>query len=250
MTNDASLIEQLIQKKRAKTGAVLLLLGIVVALTLLSFIASHWYAKQAIKSVKVSGNAMLTSGDVNAIIDKNIMNVPTDGINLASLRKKLMSNEFIADADVWFNSKAVLGIDIKERVPIGILLNADGTLAYIDNTGAIFSYRLFKNYTDMPVITNAKDNISRKGAVDIISELQNIPSLYNIVSEIKYNTLHKTYSLLLTENNISVALGRNENIAEKLLKFNIFWKNKLVLATDKNSYKHLNASWENIIINE
>ena len=255
MENENSFVEKIREKKQSKTKSVLLLSGIFVFLILLSWLASAWYARQAIKTITISGNTVLTAGEINSIIDEKIMNIPNKGIKLNEIKNKLVANEYVADAYVWFNSRGVLGIEIQERVPVGIVVKSDGTLAFVDQTGAIFQYRLYKEYTDLPIISNVYNRINQvnnvhlAGALDIVTVLQSsFSKLDNIVSEVRFNTVTNSYELYLTEANIKVDFGKAENIAKKLEKIYAFWKGKILLVQNKNQFRNIDVKWDNIVI--
>jgi len=89
MENENSFITKINEKRKSKTKSVLLLCGIFVFLISLSWLSSSWYSKQAIKTIKVSGNTVLTAGEINAIIDEKIMNIPNEGIELKKIKKCL-----------------------------------------------------------------------------------------------------------------------------------------------------------------
>jgi len=251
-----SFIEKINAKRKSKTKSVLLLLGIFISLILLSFLASSWYAKQAIKTIRISGNTVLTAGEINAIIDEKIMNIPNERIKLNEIKNKIITHEYVEDAYVWFNSKGVLGIEIKERVPVGLVVKPDGEIVFVDQMGAIFKYRLYKEYTDLPVISNVYrhntkniDKVILAGALDIVTELQsNFPKLNNIVSEVKFNTVSKNYELYLTESGIKVDFGRAENITQKMEKTYIFWKEKISTVQDRSAFRNIDAKWNNVVI--
>ena len=242
-------------EKISKTKSVLLLCCILISLALLSLLASSWYERQAIKTIRISGNTVLTAGEVYAIIDKKIMNIPNKGIKLNEIKEMLVANEYVADANVWFNSRGVLGIEIKERVPVGIVVNPDASIAFVDQTGTIFQYRLYKEYTDLPVISNVYNrikqinNVSLLGALDIVTMLQSgFPKLNNIVSEVRFNPVTNGYELYLTEANIKVDFGKPENIAQKLEKIYTFWREKISLVPDKKQFRNIDVKWNNIVI--
>jgi cell division septal protein FtsQ len=96
------------EKRKSKKKSVLFLLAILISLAFLSILSINWSSKQAIKNIKISGNIVLSVGEINLLIDELIMNVPKEGIDLTEIRKKLLTNEYIANADVWFNSKGIL----------------------------------------------------------------------------------------------------------------------------------------------
>lgn len=250
-----SILEKIIITKRSKSKSVLLLLGLFALLIFLSLLSSNWYLQQIIRTVKISGNTVLSTGEINSIIDNEIMNVPKSGIDLTEIKNKLISNEYIADAFVWCNSKGVIGIEIKERVPLAVVVvNED--IMFVDQTGTTFNYRLYKEYGDLPIISNVNKSFSDKmdkvallGAIAIVTELQNSPSTLNkLISEVHFNRDNGAYELFLSDSNINVLFGKPDNIIEKLNNIYSFWKEKILNSSEKDIFKNIDARWKNTII--
>ena len=243
-------------QKDNMSKTVLCLCGVICLLVFLSLLSSSWFAKQAIKNIKVSGNTVLTLGEINTLIDEQIMNIPNEGINLTEIKNKLITHEYIADAFVWFNSKGVLGIDIKERVPVAIVVSYNGEIQFVDQDGAVFQYRFYKEYTDLPIISNVYDGKTKKidkvalfGALEIINGIQNSSnSVDKIISEIKYSPKNKDYTIFLTEMRLKILFGRAENVIEKLNKINDFWKENVLSEAAKNNKRNFDVRWANTLI--
>jgi cell division septal protein FtsQ len=256
MADNTSLFDKLQQKHIGKTKSVLVLIAIIIGMIILCIISFLWSSNQPIRNIKISGNIVLSSGEINACIDSLIMNIASSDVDLDKIKSKLLQNEYIADADVWFNSKGMLGIDIKERVPIATIVDAKGDLYFCDQAGTVFAYRLFKEYADLPIISNtyySKSNEQNKtalqGAISIVCELGNdFQILDNMVSEVRYLHSSRSYELYLTAGNINVLLGRGDYVADKLSTLYAFLKSKVLHSANIAQYKHLDARWKDLII--
>jgi cell division septal protein FtsQ len=245
--------EQIKEKIRSKTKSVLILLGISVVLVMIAFISNYWFSKQTIRTIKITGNKVLSNGEINSIIDKQIMNVENDGLDLSAIKYNLLSNEYILNANVWVNSKGVLGIDIEERNPIAIIISSDGTPNFIDKYGKSFSYKLYKNFIDIPVVRNIEleqeNTLKNKDVILILMTLKEKYSLLNTrVSEILYNKKSNEYSLCLTCGDICVNIGNVDNLENKLNVIQFFMNNIVLVSVDMSVYKNLDARWANKII--
>ena len=230
-----------------KIKSVLILIGIIIFFVLISLIANSWFNKQTIRTINIKGNYILTDAEINSIIDDKIMNTEQQGLNLADIKRTLIRNEFIENADVFINSKRILGIKIIERVPFAILINKSGIPYFIDTNKNIFVYKLFNNYTDLPIITNCNSPEQRTNAIKILSELQKkFPFLYAKVCEVSYDK--NNYNLILNIADISINIGDITDLDTKLATIESFLNNITKLSNDINKFKKLDARWKNKIV--
>jgi cell division septal protein FtsQ len=229
--------------------SVVILIGIIITLIVVGVIANKWFSKQTIRNINITGNSALSNGDITSIIDNQIININTDGLNLNKIKETLLANEYIANADVFVNSKGVLGINIEERIPIAIIVNSNGTPMFIDRAAKIFSYKLHKEYTNLPIIRNIDTkNINKmKECVDIILTTKDkFPILYERISEVIYSPNKTKFNLNIAD--ISVNIGNKENLEHKLNNINSFIDNVALKANNIKKYKHLDARWKDKII--
>ena len=239
--------EQVKEKIRSKTKSVIILFGISVALVIVAIISNQWFAKQTIRTIKITGNNALSNGEINSIIDKQIMNVKNEGLNLNAIKNTLLSNEYIRNANVWINSKGVLGIDIEERNPIAILIDKNGNTMFIDETGKQFGYKLYKDFIDIPVVRNIDSKNINKDIILILLTLKNDYPLLNAkISEIEYNK--KGYKLHLTLGDVCVNIGNTSNLKNKLFAIQSFINNVVLSSNDLKKYRYLDARWKDRIV--
>ena len=236
-----------------KTKTVVILIVICAVLIVVAFISNQWFAKQTIRTVNITGNNALSNTDINSIIDKQIMDVKNDGLNLNNIKNTLLSNEYIQNANVWINSKGVLGIDIEERIPIAVLINNTGTPNFIDKYGKVFSYNLYKEFINIPVVRNIEVNknntLKNKEIINLVSTLKNdYPILEAKVSEIKYNIDRKEYDFLMNFGDIVVNMGSTTDLENKLSSLQSFIDNVVLTSDDITKYKKLDARWKDKIV--
>ncbi len=240
--------------KKSKTKPVLVFLFLLVSLIVLSFFSVSWYKSQAIKNVKISGNSILSNLEIHELIEKYITNSSVDGIDLLQVEHKLQEHDYISTAKVWFNSKGILGIEVKERYPVAIVVDDLNRLSFVDSEANLLPYRFHKEFSNLPVISNVFD--SRKinkfaitGALLIVNELEaNKHNLKNFISEIIYVSNNIGYKLFLSDPALPILFGKTDDISNKLDKLYIFWKNKLLASSFDNSIKGLDIRWQDIVI--
>ncbi len=249
-----SLYSKVAAIKKSKTKSVLSLILLLSLIALLSVFSIKWYKIQAIQNIKISGNTILTNSEINNIISSEIINVPQEGINLFQIKEKLKSNPYIADADVWFNSKGILGIEITERFPVAIVINPRGETEFVDKYGTIIPYRLYKEFSDLPIITNVYfngkvNNGALLGALLIVDGMQNtMPQYNNLISEIRYDNKNRSYELHLADSNLPILFGRTDNVADKLEKLYTYWKTHLSTEMFNLKIQRLDVRWNDMII--
>lgn len=95
--------------------------------------------------------------DVQEILE--IAQVPTDSVNLFSLRlssieKRLLAHPWISGVTISKHFPQTVSISVTFREPIAILQNADGALYYLDSSGAAFAPLDLKSNSDLPVLVN------------------------------------------------------------------------------------------------
>ena len=240
--------------KKSKTKPVLVFLFLLVSLIVLSFFSVNWYKSQAIKNVKISGNSILSNLEISELIEKDIANSSVDGIDLLQVEHKLQQHDYISTAKVWFNSKGILGIDVKERYPVAIVVDNLNRLSFVDNEANLLPYRFHKEFSNLPIISNVFNNskINKSaitGALLIVDELEsNKYNLKNFISEIIYVSNNIGYKLFLSDPALPIIFGKTNDISNKLDKLHIFWKNKLLASSFDNSIKGLDIRWQDIVI--
>ena len=249
------IINKLENKKASKSKTVFLFIGILVVFIILSILSSNWFNSQAIKSIKINGNIIVSNGEIYDIINDETIDFAIDDIDLYGIKKKIEMHPYISIAKVWINSKGVLSVEIKENIPIAIIIDSDNNLKFVDDKANVMPYRFYKGFTNLPIINNVfiKGIVNKpavKGAILILTELMtNYKNLSNSISEIRYSEHRKMYELLLTDIDCPIFFGRADNISDKLANLYVFWKNKLVVASsDISELRYIDVRWKDVVI--
>lgn len=108
----------------------------------------------------------LKTKDVEGLISQQGINVDNQtiaSINVDEIERIVQSNPWIKDAEVFVDNKAILNIEVTQRLPVARIFSQDGTSFYIDTSG--FEMPLSQNYAySVPVFTNyvkqANDSIN------------------------------------------------------------------------------------------
>ena len=253
-----TIINNVINKAKNKTKSVLILLIVCLLLGILSVVAQWWFGNQAIKSISISGNNVITTNEIYTTLDKYIINIPNNNLDLNLVKIKLLENEYIANANVFINSKGVLGIQIEERKPIAIIINNYGNTMLVDQYGHIFNWRPFNEFNDFPIISNVWDNnnlnknnaainnIALNSALEIIKEIDNnFPTINKILSEINFVKKDRTFQLFLNEANICINFGKPESINNKLNNIALFWNKVILPSNNFSKFAKIDARWNN-----
>lgn len=116
-------------------------LWLLAALSILVlFIAASHKRKNALCSgikIKIESDnqgAFVTEMEIAELINKDgtITERKIAAINVANLETALRANDWVKDAELYFDNNDLLHIVIKQRQPIARLFNVDGTSHYLD----------------------------------------------------------------------------------------------------------------------
>ena len=125
--------DQLLKKKRQKRRLIIILSSVVIAVGLIIFSLSSFFA---VDLIEVRGNSYFTSEEIinmaHATPGKNLI-YHTDSSDIISY---LEQNPYIKSASVSRQLPSTLVITVKERTEIGAIVY-DGDYLIIDNTGLL-----------------------------------------------------------------------------------------------------------------
>lgn len=128
-----------------------------------------------VRVVEVSDLAAVTPLASDEIL--RIANVPTEGINLFSLKllpieQRLVAHPWIRSAVVTKRFPNTVSISVQFRDPIAILQTQTGDLFFLDQDGAVFSELNLKSNPDLPVILET-DEGRKNQALDLVRAWEN-----------------------------------------------------------------------------
>jgi cell division protein FtsQ len=108
-----------------------------------------------VRVIDTSGNSFIEASDIiQMVIDKigNPQGMPMANINMAVLENMVLSNAFVAKAEVFSTADGKLTIEVVQRVPVIRIINLSGESFYIDDYGVFMP--LSEKYTANVPIAN------------------------------------------------------------------------------------------------
>ena len=192
--------------------------------------ANGWKRDLHVRSVRVEGNALLTSAEILSLAA-----IPTGkyiyDLDLYDIRQRIQQNHFVKNADVDRHLSGELTIAVVERVPVATLVM--NHLLYLDGEGYVLPAVRQERVFDLPVITGSippadcvpgrqiSDGPVRE-ALEILAMSRCGPNEFEqLISEIHIGP-DSALRILTNESGIPVEFGKG-NDALKLAMLEGFW---------------------------
>src|SRR4030095_8238452 len=154
-------------------------------------------------------------------------------INLKKLEQLLRNNVWIRKAEMWFDNRNVLHVEVHERDPIARIFTTTGNTFYIDSTerkiplSDKMSARVpvFTGFPDKKVYS-AKDSLLVNDVKNIATYINNDPFWMSQVAQIDI-TPERNFELSPVVGNHLIKLGNGKDIEKKFNRLMIFYKQVL-----------------------
>ena len=202
--------------------AFLVLCLIVLMISTLAIFANRWNSSKAITSIVISGNRIVAEKEIIDQLKSPLLNKAKENINLLEVRKDIVAHPYIKSTYVTNKNAHEISIEVKERLPLAIVIAEDGGLYYTDEDGKILPYRISNTIIDLPlirgIIRNGKTDTSALiSSLKIIGELKKSDNkeLYNLASEIIYHPEQRTFYLMADDAGIKILFGEMGSLQEK-----------------------------------
>ena len=205
----------------------------------------------------VKNNLFIDKADVTLMLEKlNLGKLPGKPLNdfdLAAMEARLKKNEWIKNAELFFDNNDMLKINIVEREPIARIFNSAGHSFYIDS--AITRVPLSDKFSArLPVFTNFPvTNSLSKTDSNLLTDIKNI-SLYIsndpfCMAQIEQVdiTAEKTFEMIPKIGNQVIVFGPADNYTEKFKNLLIFYRN-VESKVGWNKYAILNVTYKDQVV--
>ena len=206
----------------------------------------------------VQNNFFIDKNDVIQMLEKmsygRLKGETITAFNLAGMEAILKKNEWIKNAELYFDNNDVLRINIMEREPIARIFNSSGNSFYIDSSITPLSLST-KFSARLPVFTsfpNDGKSFSRADS-NLLYEIKNI-SLFLLqspfwmaqIEQVDINP-NRSFEMIPKIGNQIIVFGSGENYEDKFNNLLIFYKN-VQSKVGWNKYSTLNVSYKNQVI--
>ncbi|MEO6071328.1 MAG: cell division protein FtsQ/DivIB [Chitinophagaceae bacterium] len=229
-------IKKTIQKALVLTAWSLVGCGMFVLLAAAKRKQQHHYCRQV--SVTIKGDkTYIDKGDIVKVLSSeakgSLIHKPVTQFDLSQLEKKLESQAWIRDAELYFDSKDVLHVFVWEREPIARVFTTSGSTFYLDSSGKRLPL-LNKVSARVPVITNfiAAKRLNAADSV-LLNEVKELLQFITAddfwkvqIAQIDITPAHN-FELIPVVGNHLIKLGTADNYKEKLQRLFVFYQQVL-----------------------
>ncbi|MGN6399173.1 MAG: cell division protein FtsQ/DivIB [Flavisolibacter sp.] len=214
--------------------------------------------KQIVVSIKGSGEKFYVEeadilSDLNKTTAGSLIDKPLTNIPLSLLEKKLEKDQWIRNAELYFDREDVLHVSVEEREPIARIFTTGGSSFYIDSSGHQIPL-LDKVSVRLPVITgytNVKKLSAKDSAllddVKLIAKFVYADPFWNAqIGQIDI-TDNRKFELIPVIGDHIIRIGDAENLKEKLSRLLLFYK-QVMSKTGFNKYSVVDVQYDGQVV--
>jgi cell division protein FtsQ len=210
----------------------------------------------------VANEFFLEQGDIvkllKAAAKGKIKGQAKSSFNLQQMEQLLEDNNWVRDAQLYFDNRDVLHVSITERQPIARIFTAGGQSFYIDETGQRLQLS-DKVSTRIPVFTGFPDkkiSMQKDSALinDVIGTAKFIQGDPFWTSQVEQIDIDATcgpgcweFDMIPVVGNHLVKLGTGEDIEQKFRRLWIFYK-KVLSKTGFDRYKSIDVRYTGQVV--
>jgi cell division protein FtsQ len=182
-------------------------------------------------------NYFIDADDINKLIKSGagseIKGKKISEINLKKLEQLLRDNVWVRKAEMWFDNRNVLHVEVYEREPIARIFTTTGNTFYIDSTARKLPLSdkrtakvpMFTDFIDKKVY-DAKDSLLLTGVKNIATYIKNDPFWMSQVAQVDI-TPERNFELSPVVGNHLIKLGDGKDLDKKFNRLMIFYKQVL-----------------------
>lgn len=213
--------------------------------------------KGIIIEMKGESSRYIKKEDILKTIQKvsggTILNKPVGLVNLPTLEKTIEKNQWIQNAELYFDSKDQLNISVWERTPIARVFTWAGTSFYIDSFGQELNL-LPNEHLRLQVVTgftpakkwNSSDSAQFIAMKEVVNAINADPFWNAQIGQIDINRDNEFVLVPVIGDHI-IKLGNYDNVEDKLHRLYIFYK-QVMSKTGFNKYAELNVQFKGQVV--
>jgi cell division protein FtsQ len=232
--------------------------GLVVLLVAAIGKRNHELCKDYVISINgAQKNLFINENDIEKMLDATtggkIKNERITGFNLRKLEQQLEENAWVQDANLYFDSKDVLHVSVREKEPIARIFTTAGKSFYIDANAeemplsGIMSARVpvFTGFPDKRFLST-KDSMLLNDIRKTASFILNDPFWMAQTEQIDI-TQDRNFEMVPTIGNHIVKLGNGDDIDKKFHRLFVFYQ-QVMSKTSFDKYKILDVQYTGQVI--
>ncbi|HEY9046986.1 MAG TPA: cell division protein FtsQ [Ohtaekwangia sp.] len=247
-------------KREVKIGvAVLVILGIIA-------FTERRRGEVAIRDItikieNVHENHFLDEADVQDLMQlnqENLKGAELEAVNLKDVEKRIKTEPFIRDAQVYSDLKGNVVVNVELRRPVARIVRNDGPDGYIAEDGRLMP--VSEKYTSRVVLVSGGyvRQLLKQKSVDETEEGKQLMELLKMIREDEFWNAQIAQLDIDSKAGITmfsqvgdekIEFGKPDNLEVKFRKLKIFYK-EILPRMGWNKYKRVNLEYEGQIVAE
>ncbi|HXS55088.1 MAG TPA: hypothetical protein VN726_03125 [Hanamia sp.] len=247
--------------RKILTIAVWLILGSGTVVLLIAAITKKNNEEIAGVKINITGvrdHYFIDKKDVLKILEKlnnqKLEKSVASSLNLGAMENRLLKDQWIKSAEMFFDNNNVLQIKIDEREPIARIFTTSGTSFYLDSSlkrlplSDEYSARLpvFTNFPTEVTVLKKEDSILLNDIKTIGEFISTHPFWMAQIDQVDI-TANRTFELIPKLGNQVIRFGNADNYNEKFNKLLAFYK-KVQTRTGWNKYSIVDVQFKDQVV--
>lgn len=206
----------------------------------------------------VQNNFFIDKNEINSILEKlsggTLIGKTLGSFNLSSIENTLKKDQWIKNAELFFDNNEVLRVDVTEREPVARIFTKTGSSFYLDTTLAALPLS-DKSSARVPVFSNfpAQQNALTKADSILLRDVKNIssyilkdPFWMAQIDQIDI-TPERTFEMIPKVGNQTIIFGNADNYELKFNNLLIFYK-QVATKVGWNTYSKINVQYKGQVV--
>lgn len=209
----------------------------------------------------LNDNHFIDEEDVRGLMqlnDKSLIGETVSSINLKEVERKIKSNRFIEDAELYSDLKGNLLVNVELRRPIARIVRNDGPDGYIAEDGTIMP--VSEKFTTRVVLISGSyaRNLLGQQNINGTEEGKQLMQMLELIREDDFWKAQIAQLDIDSKGRVTlfpqvgdehIEFGKPENVEEKFKKLMIFYK-EILPVKGWNKYKRINLEYEGQLVAE
>jgi cell division protein FtsQ len=253
-------------KVKINIGRKLKIAGVLVVLFGLIAFAERMKGEVAVRDIAIKienlhENHFLDEADIADLMDldsENIKGASIDKLDFKAIERKIKSDPYVKDAELYSDLKGNLTVKATLRRPVARIMRNDGPDGYIAEDGTVMP--VSDKYTSRVILlsgplvkqllrqSNMNDSNEGKQLMEMLNMISNDDFLKAQITELDIDSKARV-TLLPQVGDERIEFGSPENLETKFSKLSVFYK-EIIPRVGWNKYRRINLEFEGQIIAE
>ena len=206
----------------------------------------------------VQNNFFIDKAEINSILERlsggSLTGKTLGAFNLAAIENTLKKNQWIKNAELFFDNNEVLRVEVSEREPVARIFTNTGSSFYIDSTltrlplsdKSSARVPVFSNFPAQPNVLTKADSILLTDVRNISSYILKDPFWMAQIDQIDI-TSDRTFEMIPKVGNQIIVFGKADNYVEKFNNLLTFYK-QVATKVGWNTYSKINVQYKGQVV--